>query len=259
LCWAQCEGAEFLWHAEGLRRCSQLAEELRGRVLENYVCRRCPTWVQNTRGICAVLGCGGKDTFEWWQTVTMVVMKVPLTKAEALAKPASEHPTVDVKFKPFWHLGAYCPNGQFFDTEEPGCKFEPESGFRLHRAEMSFGYEEFRLECCKVCERCDASLYRMNALYRACTGESVRDTQAQACGDRCESGFYVRNETALECVACHGAGAAYRPAPDEESADATAARAAAAGAFVRQFIDGDEDMTYSVRLKSSPRNFRYLV
>jgi hypothetical protein len=42
--------------------------------------------------------------------------------------------------------------------------------------------------------------------------------------------------------------AAYRPAPDEESADATAARAAAAGAFVRQFIDGDEDMTYSVRL-----------
>ncbi len=42
--------------------------------------------------------------------------------------------------------------------------------------------------------------------------------------------------------------AAYRPAPDEESADATAARAAAAGAFIRQFIDGDEDMTYSVRL-----------
>ena len=202
LCATQCEGAQFLWHEEGLRGCFPLAAERRGRVLANYVCRRCPTWVQNTSGIYAVLGCGGKETFEWWEPVPLGFKTKTLTKDEALAKRAAEHPDVDVKFKPFYHLGAYCPNGHFFDTEAPGCKFEPESGFRLHRAEMSFGYDVFKLDCCRLCELCDVDKYRMTALYRPCTGETVRDTQAQACGDRCESGFYVRNESALECVAC---------------------------------------------------------
>jgi hypothetical protein len=150
----------------------------------------------------AVLGCGFKEAFEWWKIATFVPQYDTLTKAQALAKAAFEHPGVEVKFKPFHHLGAYCPDGHFFNQQEKGCAFRAESGFALHHAEMSFGFEAFRLECCQLCEICDADRYRMTAQYAECTGESMQDTQAKGCGDRCESGFYVKNETELECVAC---------------------------------------------------------
>jgi len=201
-CTTQCEGGEFLWHRSGLRGCAPLVDELRGRVLTDYVCRRCPTWVRRAERMYAVLGCGFKDTFQWWRTATYAPQYDTLTKAQALAKAAYEHPQVDVKFKPFWHLGAYCPDGHFFNPQEKDCAFRAESGFALHHAEMSFGYEAFRLECCQLCDTCDADRYRMTAQYAECTGESMIDTQAKGCGDRCESGFYVKNETALECVAC---------------------------------------------------------
>ena len=201
-CTTQCEGGEFLWHKGGLRGCAPLVDELRGRVLTDYVCRRCPTWVRRAERMYAVLGCGFKETFEWWKIATFAPQYDTLTKAQALAKAAFEHPQVDVKFKPFHHLGAYCPDGHFFNQQEKDCAFKAESGFALHHAEMSFGYEAFRLECCQLCEICDADRYRMTAQYAECTGESMLDTQAKGCGDRCESGFYVKNETELECVAC---------------------------------------------------------
>jgi hypothetical protein len=201
-CTTQCEGGEFLWHKGGLRGCAPLVDELKGRVLTDYVCRRCPTWVRRAERMYAVLGCGFKETFEWWKIATFVPQYDTLTKAQALAKAAFEHPDVEVKFKPFHHLGAYCPDGHFFNQQEKDCAFKAESGFALHHAEMSFGYEAFRLECCQLCEICDADRYRMTAQYAECTGESMLDTQAKGCGDRCESGFYVKNETELECVAC---------------------------------------------------------
>lgn len=201
-CTTQCEGGEFLWHKSGLRGCAPLVDELRGRVLTDYVCRRCPTWVRRAERMYAVLGCGFKDTFQWWRTATFAPQYDTLTKAQALAKAEYEHRQVDVKFKPFWHLGAYCPDGYFFNAQEKDCAFKAESGFALHHADMSFGYEAFRLECCQLCDTCDADRYRMTAQYAECTGESMIDTQAKGCGDRCESGFYVKNETALECVAC---------------------------------------------------------
>lgn len=202
-CTTQCEGGEFLWHKGGLRGCAPLVDELKGRVLTDYVCRRCPTWVRRAERMYAVLGCGFKETFEWWKIATFVPQyDMLLTKAQALAKAAFEHPDVEVKFKPFHHLGAYCPDGHFFNQQEKDCAFKAESGFALHHAEMSFGYEAFRLECCQLCEICDADRYRMTAQYAECTGESMLDTQAKGCGDRCESGFYVKNETELECVAC---------------------------------------------------------
>ena len=132
----------------------------------------------------------------------MAPQVVTLTKAQALAKAAFEHPEVDVKFKQFHHLGAYCPNGHFFDEQAKDCGFRAESGFALHHAEMSFGFEAFLLECCRLCERCESDRFRMTAEYAECTGESMQDTQAKGCGDRFESGFYVKNETVLECVAC---------------------------------------------------------
>jgi len=204
-CATQCAAApasEFLWHAGGLQGCAPLVKELKGRVLTDYVCRRCPTWVRRAERMYAVLGCGFKDTFEWWKIATFMPQKDTLTKAQALAKAAFEHPQVDVKFKPFHHLGAYCPDGYFFNQQATGCNFRAESGFALHHADMSFGYEAFRLECCQLCDICDADRFRMTAQYAECTGESMQDTQAKGCGDRCESGFYVKNETELECVAC---------------------------------------------------------
>ena len=202
VCTMECEGEEFLWHKSGLRGCEPLVDNLRRRVLTDYVCRRCPTWVRHAERMYAVLGCGFKETFKWWEIVTFAPQDVTLTKQDALDKLAFEHSQVDVKFKPFHHLGAYCPNGYFFNQQDKDCDFKAESGFALHHAEMIFGYEAFRLECCQLCELCDANRYRMTAQYRVCTGESMLDTQAKGCGDRCESGFYVKNETELECKAC---------------------------------------------------------
>jgi hypothetical protein len=67
---------------------------------------------------------------------------------------------------------------------------------------MIFGFDAYQLGCCQPCEICDVDRFRMTAQYAECTGESMQDTQAKGCGDRCESGFYVKNETVLECVAC---------------------------------------------------------
>lgn len=201
-CKTSCGGDMFLWHKEGLRGCTPLAASRRGRVLSDYECKSCPTWIRRAGNMYTVLGCGFKENFGWWRMVTLQVQEQTLQKNEVLAMQAYEHPDVQVAFKPFHALGTYCPDGHFFDATITGCSFKPETVFGLHNDDMTFGYEPYRLQCCRLCETCDSDRYRMTAKYKECTGEQTEDTQSSACGDRCESGFYVKDEAQLECVAC---------------------------------------------------------
>jgi len=102
----------FLWHTNGLCGCDPSAD-LHGngkvRVLTNYKCRSCPTWIKRNGGMYTVLGCGNKATFGYFKNdpdpvkgvvsfefSTTVVDELISTNKYGVARP-----DVAWKFKPF--------------------------------------------------------------------------------------------------------------------------------------------------------------
>ncbi len=102
-CLVSCHAGHCLWHASWLRGCSPLQRELQGLVESNYVCRLCPTWVRNTRGIYAVLGCDNKQQFTHHTYNTGTTEDTTYSQAEVeTGFAADEAPAVETLFKPFF-------------------------------------------------------------------------------------------------------------------------------------------------------------
>jgi hypothetical protein len=192
-CLASCDAGHFLWHASGLRGCAPLPLPLQGRVTSNYVCRRCPTWVQNTSGIYAVLGCGNKQQFAHHTYGAGAPEDKTFSQAEVeTGFAADEAPAVATLFKPFFRLAPYCPDRYFFDEALGAeCRFTQHREFKLHREGLEFGYEEYRLACCRLCTDCDASMYRVSSQWLQCRGASREDTQGGRCVSSCQSEFWA--------------------------------------------------------------------
>ena len=206
-CLSSCSPGEFLWHEGGLRGCTPLQKELVGRVTSNYKCRKCPTWVQNNSGIYAVLGCGNKQEFAYHKYGGEGLESETFTRERVHTSFASDDTTaIATVYKPFFHLEPYCPARYFFDMRTPQCRFTQERGFKLHRENHDFGYEEYDLGCCTLCRDCDASTYRMSSQWLECKGASTEDTQGDRCVSSCSSEFWIERQPGTgspgACSAC---------------------------------------------------------
>jgi hypothetical protein len=203
-CLTECSGKdEFLWHpSRVLRACNPREPQLMGKSEFNYVCKKCPTWIRKDGKMSAVIGCGNKEKFDY-HTGTNVAEALSLTahKIKNSKWAAYEDSEIDILFKPFWALRPYCPGGFFFDETVPLCSFTRDRGFELHSdAAMEFGYEPYKVACCKLCNDCDAAAFRQDSKWLRCIGDSMEDTQGSRCVSNCQSETYIKSLTAAEAV-----------------------------------------------------------
>jgi len=208
---------KFLWHANGLRGCAP-ERDLHGngkvRVLTDYECKTCPTWIKRDGGVYAVLGCGNKATFGHFKIEDPLKGAVASefsttevnTKISADGFPV-ERLDVELKFKPFVYPADYCPDGYYFYEGKPGCNFQGLS-YTLENGEIiEHGVDTYNLECCEKCGDCDPAFNRRDASkWRKCDGSTLSDTQKDHCFERCPTGSYKSitptSDSQLECVPC---------------------------------------------------------
>ncbi len=139
------------------------------KVLDNYKCTPCPTWVQKDDQIYAVLGCGNKNTFGYHDTdttsvnghiyTTLDTAAVETLVSEPRSRVLPHNEGVQVKFKAVHYTAPYCPAGYFFDRNNGDkCVFTPRE-LELKQEDPTIqhhGTDNYDVLCCTKCVQCDA-------------------------------------------------------------------------------------------------------
>lgn len=212
-CKSECLGAgEFLWHEGGLRGCDPVngrADKV--KVLTNYECRKCPTWIRRNGVMSAVLGCGNKETFRYFKIESFVYTTADFTmpQVDVLIRQAGlvVDQAVLTKFKPFYYAAPYCPRNYYFDATRSGCLFTSLEYILVAGETIEHGVNAYNLACCVKCEDCDPNTERrVKNKWQECDGSSVIDTEKEHCVRKCQSGYYSSGETEAgtpgECIQC---------------------------------------------------------
>lgn len=97
------------------------------------------------------------------------------------------------------HSIPYCPPGHFIDLH-------PDSRNEGCPADDAWK-TVWNIHCCRKCERC-ASHQMKSATWKACAGNTIKDTQLTLCADKCSTGFWQQKEASTgadsdtTCVQC---------------------------------------------------------
>ena len=216
-CKTTCESpGQFLWHASGLRGCDA-EENLHGgkvRVLTDYECKACPTWIRRDGRMFAVLGCGNKAKFQYFEDREGVGIvdndfDVKWVQLKMLADTERDlHTDVLWKFRPFVYEIDYCPDGYYFSATKSGCNFKVES-YKLEPGQNTeHGLDGYnRIGCCVQCVGCiPGREKKVQNKWKECDGSTLSDTQKDHCVGKCSTGYYDNNKTRDgdigECVPC---------------------------------------------------------
>jgi hypothetical protein len=196
-CLTECmvDSDNFLWHPVKLRGCNPTDDDGKQqvRVLDNYKCTLCPTWVQKDEQIYAVLGCGNKKKFGYHEIDTTSVSRyidktlgisdVHKLVVQTGSRVLPHNEGVDIKFKAVHYTAPYCPVGYFFDRNN-NCDFtsrelelkQEDPTIQLH------GTNIYNVLCCTKCVVCDPqSQARVIGRWRRCDGSSRRHRDHRVC------------------------------------------------------------------------------
>lgn len=201
------ETDHFLWHSYGLYGCHNSSKSRAGEVEENYVCKRCPTWIRENNLMYTVLGCGNKASFPYFEQLGLSYSERSFTLSEVRSKYGNGAGAIDIKYQPYLHLVPYCPPNTFFEAAFD-CAFEAltDSILGPARPGVLYGHDAYQLKCCKLCTVCDSSSKRVDNKWRKCEGYSTSDTEGVNCVSKCQSGYYDSNSTAPgeagTCIPC---------------------------------------------------------
>lgn len=201
------EADHFLWHSYGLYGCHNSSKSRAGEVEENYVCKRCPTWIRENNLMYTVLGCGNKASFPYFEQLGLSYSERSFTLSEVRSKYGNGAGAIDIKYQPYLHLVPYCPPNTFFEAAFD-CAFEAltDSILGPARPGVLYGHDAYQLKCCKLCTVCDSSSKRVDNKWRKCEGYSTFDTEGVNCVSKCQSGYYDSNSTAPgeagTCIPC---------------------------------------------------------
>jgi hypothetical protein len=216
-CLDVCGEGRFLWHANGLRGCAPAEGSFTGngtvRVLTDYECKVCPTWIRRNGGMYAVLGCGNKATFEYFRPDTEKDwINGDFTKAQVEAKIKTDseivaRQDVDWKFKPFVYPVDYCPDNYYFDATKSGCNFETLPYVLELGQAIEHGVDPYKRDCCVVCDDCiPGKEKKVINKWKECDGSTLSDTQKPHCVSQCQSGYFENSKTRDggegECTPC---------------------------------------------------------
>jgi len=220
-CITECALDQFMYHSHGEGACHNPAINYEAfpsgsnkwKIKEDYVCKKCPTWVYETKAgntipatMKTVTACGERQqymTYGWDEASRLqaVLRNVEYSKHQNDIELGNTYK----KFRHFHRdLVPYCPEAHYYNTKNPNCNTDQDSETYIVPATdsrtVTIGYRVYNPECCDPCTTCALLQKKDTANWRACKGDSTEDTQNH-CVDRCGAMSY-QNETAKTCNAC---------------------------------------------------------
>ena len=221
LCKSNCELDQFMYHSHGEGACHNPgltytalpSGNNKWKIKEDYVCKKCPTWVFESKTsdnkaatMKTVTACGERPqyiTYGWDRASRLqsVSRNVEWSKNQNDVQLGANYK----KFRHFHRdLVPYCPEGYYYNARNPNCNIDQDTETYIVPASdnhiITIGFSTYDPTCCEPCTTCTFTQKKNTAHWRACKGDSTEDTQNR-CVDRCGA-MYYQNETAKTCNAC---------------------------------------------------------